>query len=232
MPTYPTSPRPAFLQWCQAHVNVFNTQAANIGLTDTQAQAFQAAVAAAAGSLIDVQSAKDASRAATASATDRFSLLRASAAEMVRSIRTFAENTNNQAEVYQLAQISAPASPSPAPPPGQPFMPRVTLLENGAIRLAWKCNNPSGTQGTIYEVRRRVGGQGAFAFIGASGVKSFDDGTIPAGASQVTYEITAVRSTQRGVPAQFNVNFGVGGPGLVSVTLSEPGAMDTPKLAA
>lgn len=229
MPTYPSSPRAAFLQWCQAHVNVFSTQAANIGLTDAQALAFQAAVAAAAGSLIDVQSAKDASRAATAAATDRFSLLRSSAAEMVRTIRTFAENSGTQAEVYQLAQIPSPATPTPAPPPGQPYMPRVVLLESGAIRLSWKCVNPAGTQGTIYEVRRRLGGQGAFAFIGASGVKSFDDATIPAGSSQVTYEVTAVRSTQRGAPAQFNVNFGIGGPGLVSVS---EGSTQGVKLAA
>ena len=52
---------------------------------------------------------------------------------------------------------------------------------------------------------------GAFTFVGASGVKSFIDETLPGGASPVTYQITAVRSTSRGEPAQFTVKFGLGG---------------------
>jgi len=31
MGAYPTSPREAFLQWCQDHTEVFTTQAENIG---------------------------------------------------------------------------------------------------------------------------------------------------------------------------------------------------------
>jgi hypothetical protein len=67
---------------------------------------------------------------------------------------------------------------------------------------------------------RRIGGGGAsaFTFVGASGVKSFTDDTLVSGASPVTYQITAVRSTSRGNPAQFTVNFGVGGGGGFAVT--------------
>lgn len=51
---------------------------------------------------------------------------------------------------------------------------------------------------------KRAGGSGI-------GVKTFLDETLPTGSAPVTYKITAVRSTARGNPAQFTVNFGVGG---------------------
>lgn len=40
MGAYPTSPRAAFLEWCQAHAPVFTANATNIGLTTAQATAF------------------------------------------------------------------------------------------------------------------------------------------------------------------------------------------------
>jgi len=109
-----------------------------------------------------------------------------------------------------------------------PFDFTVGLLQNTSLELKWKCNNPSGTQGTIYEVKRAIGG-GAFNFVGATGVKLFTDDTLPSGSAPVTYQITAVRSTARGNPAQFTVNFGIGGPGLTIASVTEGGPM---KMAA
>lgn len=80
--------------------------------------------------------------------------------------------------------------------------------------LTWKCVNPDGASGTIYEVRRRLGTGGDSVLIGASGNKSFTDDTVPSGTARVSYFVTGVRSTARGNTAQFDVNFGVGGPGL------------------
>ena len=39
MSTYPTSPRSAFLDWCQVHEPIFTAHAAAIGLTVAQAAA-------------------------------------------------------------------------------------------------------------------------------------------------------------------------------------------------
>jgi hypothetical protein len=51
----------------------------------------------------------------------------------------------------------------------------------------------------------------------ATGVKTFTDDSLPANASPCTYQITAVRAARggaaRGNPAQFTVNFGMGGVG-------------------
>lgn len=78
-------------------------------------------------------------------------------------------------------------------------------------------DNPSDTQGTIYEVKRQIG-SGAFNFVGTTGVRVFTDDTLPNGSAPVTYQVTAVRSMQRGNPAQFTVNFGFGGGGGFAIT--------------
>ena len=66
-------------------------------------------------------------------------------------------------------------------------------------------------------------------FVGASGVRSFVDETRPMGSTPTTYQITAVRSTSRGNPAQFTVNFGTMGPGLTIESVTQGGPV---KMAA
>lgn len=107
--------------------------------------------------------------------------------------------------------ISVRGTPAPRPAPGTPFKFVVTLQSDGSLMLGWKCNNPKGAGGTMYQVFRRVGTSGDFVYLGGSGKKDFVDATIPAGTSQVTYKIQAVRSTAIGEWAEYNVNFSVGG---------------------
>ncbi len=163
----------------------------------------------------DHLAAQAAAKAATANFYDKVRLMHSgpgAGADMIQTIKTFAQTSNNP-NVYVLAQVPPPAAPGTTPPPGTPFDFTVSLLQDGSLDLRWKCSNPAGTVGTIYEVMRQIGA-GAMSFVGASGVKEFTDDTIPAGSSPCTYQVTAVRSTSRGNPAQFTVNFGVSGPGL------------------
>jgi hypothetical protein len=148
-------------------------------------------------------------------------------ADMIQQIKTKAQTTNNPG-VYDLAQIPAPAVPAPVPPPGTPSDFAVNLMQDGTLELKWKCANPTGASGPIYQVQRRVGAAAEFTFVGAAGARRFVDATLPAGASPVTYQITAVRSTASGNPAQFTVNFGAGGagggPSIASVVSGNGGA--------
>src|SRR5690606_32133127 len=100
--------------------------------------------------------------------------------------------------------------PSPIGPPGTPFEFGAQLMGDGTLKLAWKCNNPQGSQGTIYHVFRQDPDDGTFTFLGANGKKWFIDVTLPAGMPSVTYKIRASRSTAVGNPVQFTVLFGVG----------------------
>jgi hypothetical protein len=118
--------------------------------------------------------------------------------------------------VYSIALLPMPARPGRVPAPGQPRGFASTLLVDGTLRLTWRCKNPVGAAGTLYEVRRsdRSAATGAWtapAFVGLAGTKSFVDDTIPAGTAAVQYQVTAVRSTRRGAPAVHTVSFGVAG---------------------
>jgi hypothetical protein len=131
--------------------------------------------------------------------------------------------------VYILAEIPAPATPTPVGDPGTPTAFKATLNPDGTLALAWACANPAGAVGTMYQVSRRHGGTGAFAPIGTSGRRKFVDASVPAGVAAVTYQVQAVRSTAAGPAAQFLVNFGVDGGGEAFASVAQGGA---PKLAA
>lgn len=218
------------IEFYEAHISPWTTNAAGIGLTPASVTALGTLTTQARAAFNAAEAARLAAKTATQAYYDAVRAMHSgpgAGQDMIDTIRNYAESKGN-ANVYILAQIPPPADPSTAPPPGTPLDFTVGLLQSGALELKWKCNNPSGTQGTIYEVKRSIGG-GAFNFVGATGVKSFTDDTLPSGAMPATYQVTAVRSTARGNPAQFTVNFGIGGPGLTIASVVENGPM---KMAA
>jgi hypothetical protein len=113
-------------------------------------------------------------------------------------------------EIYSLAEISPPKKKSPIAPPGEPYAFEFELWQTGTLKLSWKCKNPRGAEGTIYQVYRRDGTSGAFIRLGFSGKKWFIDKTLPRGVAMVTYQVQAVRTTSAGVAALFSINFGTG----------------------
>ena len=216
------------IEFYEVHSAVWRSQVAAVGLTAEETAEMEDRTASARAAYQAALNARDAAKAATNNFYDLVSDMGSFGAGLMSKIRGFAESTQNP-NVYTLAQIPPPATPTPAPAPGTPMDFVVTLMQNGAVELKWKCANPAGVSGTLYECRRTIGA-GPFVFIGATGVRSFTDDTIPTGSQGVVYEITAVRSTKRGNPAQFNVNFGVGGDGMLFAQVSEhAGAM---KMAA
>lgn len=199
------------IEFYEAHLSPWAAAGGAIGLSIGSITAQAARVAAARAAYDAHIAAEAAARAATAAFTEAVRAMHAdpgAGADMIAAIRTHAQATDDP-EVYTLAQIPPPKTPATMPPPGTPTAFGVELLADGAVALSWKCKNPRGAEGTVYEVLRRVGG-GAFAFVGLSGAKSFTDAAIPAGTGEVTYQVTAVRSTTRGSPARFTVRFGVG----------------------
>ncbi len=209
MGTYPTSPRTDFLQWCQDHVEIFEDNYAAVGITQAQASAFKKAVDDATASEGAQSRAKQAAKAATDENTQRFGILRKSVSGVVRSIKTFAENTDND-NVYVIAQIPPPATPGSTPPPGKPFAVSVQLDTNtGAPVLKWKASNPPRTSGTSYIIRRKLPGESTYSFIGVTGSKTYTDNAFTAGPDSVQYTIQGQRSDKAGAASDvFTVNFG------------------------
>ena len=220
------------IEFYEAHITPWTTNAVAIGLTAGSVTALGTLTTNARKAFDAAEAARQAAKTATQAYYDAVRAMHSgpgAGSDMIELIKNKAQTTNNPS-VYTLAQIPPPATPGTTPPPGLPFNFTVGLLQNGALELKWKCNNPSGTQGTVYEVKRRVGATGAFGYVGSSGVKNFTDDTVAAGSPSVTYQVTAIRSTQRGNPGQFTVSFGVGGPGLTIASVVEGGG--TMKMAA
>ncbi|MGD9791308.1 MAG: hypothetical protein AB7Q00_09730 [Phycisphaerales bacterium] len=203
------------IEFYEAHIGPWTASAAQIGLDPSAVAALATLVGEARDAYDAAQSAREASKAATTAFHNAVKAMHSGAgagSDMIDTIRNYAQSKNNP-NVYVLAQIPAPATPGTIPPPGKAYEFEVGLLENGALTLRWKCDNPSGSSGTLYEVRRVIGDPnvGMWALIGSSGKRSFVDDTLPQGSasSPVTYQIRAVRSTSFGEPAQFTVTFGV-----------------------
>ena len=208
------------IQFYESHLDAWASNAVSIGLTTVQVTTLGELTGEARKAYDDAELARLASKTATQAFYDAVRAMHngsGAGADMIDAIRLKAQNTNDP-NVYTLAQIPPPAPPGTTPPPGIPFAFTVGVLQDGSVELKWKCVNPSGTQGTIYEIKRRIGESGAFQFVGAIGTRSFIDDTLPSGSSPVTYQVTGVRSTTRGNPGQFTVSFGIGGGGGFAIT--------------
>lgn len=204
------------IQYYVAHVDPWTDNAASIGLTEEQAADFTTLVTAARAAFDAAYQAREAAKNATtelAVAVQAMHTGTGGGADLIKTIRTYAETTGNPA-VYGLAMIPQPKTPGALPPPGLCTDITVTLGQDGAIILTWKCSNPVGASGTSYEIMRSVAGAD-YTFVDNAGKKRYEDTGVPANASPVTYRITAVRAGVRGPVAQFTVSFGTAGPVVV-----------------
>lgn len=212
-------PVPARIQWCENHVAPFTTNATSLGINATIATDFQTKTEAARAALAARDTAEDALRNANNDLRLAMIAVSDAGAGIIKAVRGRAETVGDS--VYSLASIPVPATPAPRPAPGAATDFKVTLQADGSIDVTWKCDN-SGSSGVQYQVWRRIGEAGEFTFLCGTGLKLFTDATIPAGASQVTYQIRATRPTGAGPWAQYNVNFGTGAPPTVVQTAVSP----------
>lgn len=186
----------------------WDTNAAAIGLTDAQVAALTTLVTAARAKYNAAQTARNASKLATQEQDTAINAMTGTGSDMIQTIRLFAESTGD-ATVYDLADIPAPATPSPAGPPPQPTDLSHTCLPDGAVMLKWKGTT---SQGAFFKVYRKMTGQTAFQSIGAVAAKSLVDDTVPAGTHQAFYYVVGQRGTVTGPASDWlTVNFGVQG---------------------
>jgi hypothetical protein len=211
--------------FCEAHAPVFIANAAAIGITPAAATAFDLQTKAVRGKLNAALAARNASKAATTVYHGDAEALRNTAADLVRFVKAFADASANPPAVYALAQIPAPTPPVPQPPPGQPTDFVATLNSSGSVTIKWKCADAAASSGAFFSIRRKLGtGPGAFALIGTTQSKTFEDAGILLGTSVATYIIQGFRNDLAGPEGvQFTIQFGVGGQTITSLTLGETG---------
>lgn len=235
MATVPES-RLGRLTFYEGHIPDWTANVGAIGLEAQQVVDLNALTGAARDAYDAMVIARQASKNATLAwhnAADAMHANPGAGADMIRDIRNFALSTDDD-NVYVLAGIPAPAEPTPVGPPGMPTSFAMQLLPNGSLTLSWKCDNPAGSTGTTYEVERRIDGvETDFSLIGTAGSREFNDATIPPGTSSVSYQVTAMRSTAKGIANRVTVAFGGGGgeAGITAVA-NAGGAGGAVKLAA
>jgi len=219
------------VQFYENHIAPWTTNTVAIGLASPDVVDLGTKTTAARAAYDAQQVALDAAKNATQAFYDAVALLSQAGAAAVKKIRAKAAMSGNS--VYTLAVIPPPPTPAPRPAPGTPSNLKVELNGDGSLMLKWKCPNPPGAAGTIYQIFRRVGTSGTdFTYLGGTGQRSFMDTTVPGGATCLTYQLQAARSTAVGNFAQFIVNFGTNTGGGTTVQSVEPTPAGTPKLAA
>lgn len=205
----------------EAHLPEWTANAAALALSPSQLAAMQELVTKAreayAAARIAQQAAIDATLAMR-QAVARMHAAPGAGQAIIDSIRLRAQTTDNP-NIYNLGGIPEPKKPGRRAVPREPgIITRfdVSLLQTGALVLSWECANPKGTTGTMYEVLRQLGSgasAGPFEHVATVGERTIVDSRVPSGAGRVTYQVTPVRSTVRGVPARHEVALGV--PGVI-----------------
>jgi hypothetical protein len=205
----------------------------DFGLDAARVAAIKSANDAAAAALTDLVAKRAAAEVATATFNDLCADVRTLGNAAVRTIDGFAIASGNPTAVWNAAGIPAPKTPSTLPPPGQPGSITASLNSLGELTLKWKCTNPRGVNGVVYQVLRGLNGAAPTPF-DYTGEKTFVDATVPTGTTTVTYIIRARRGSSQGTPSSdFTVRFGVGGGGLViAETFTSDGQNAEGKLAA
>jgi hypothetical protein len=196
------------------------------GLTALQAASYQTLSDLYGEKYLAAANVEDRSPAKTQARNDAAGPLRAMARDLASIINGTPTVTNEQKLELGLSVRNVP---TPVTELGTPNKFKVALLGNGSLLIKWQCASPRAS-GMIYEIYRKIAGEADFTYMGGTGEKKWTDSSIPAGTSQITYQIQAVRSTATGGWAQFNVNFGTGGgSGATQPTVTEGEAV---KIAA
>jgi hypothetical protein len=210
------------LAWTEAHLEHWTTPAA-IGLTAGQITAATSMYDQAVKDMAAATLARENSRGATTTQNGSLRDLRAQLAAMIRSIKTFADASNNPPAVYGLANIPLPSEPQTLPAPGVASEVLVTLNPGGSITLSWSGEFSAASEGAVYTIARKLPGASTYTLVGVSPGSttqsrrmSYTDPSVPtsAAAQGVSYIITGQRGQQIGASSTaITVQFGIGGAG-------------------
>ena len=178
----------------ETRISPWGLNAVAIGLTIAQTGAQSALTGAARNSHENMITARNAARAATAQFYADSDAMRANGADLIKIIKAFASSTDDP-NVYTLAQIPAPAAPTPLPPPEIPTDLQSALLNSGSVELTWRGSVSPGGNFTVWRSLTPTPGSGVLGFvqIGLTGIKTFVDDTLPAGTPAATYFVKAHR---------------------------------------
>jgi hypothetical protein len=208
------------ITFAEAHLTTWQANAAAIGLTAPQLAAIGVAVTEARTAYDNAQVARNASRSATQTMNNAVAEMVELLAEAIRAIKLKADQDDNP-DVYALADIPAPQSPSPAGPPEAPESLVASPNADGTVTLKWQGSSANATFFSIW--RKKVTDQG-WTNLGSTSKKSFIDDTIPGpgggSSATVTYlwHVRAQRQNLISMPStSASVSYGSDGSAVAGV---------------
>lgn len=112
----------------------------------------------------------------------------------IRSIDTFAKNSENPGAVYALASIAPPKDREPLGKPDVPTDLEIVLDTEGRANLAWGGTRAGGTVFTVQRRTTAVGGQTSpWTTLVTVSEREFVDQATPSGVLSVGYRVRAER---------------------------------------
>lgn len=204
-PVLPNS-REAMIQWFAQRITTWAATPTAIGLTAAQMATLATKLNTAGNHENAAFAARIASKSATVNYYNSSDDLRNFGSDLIKTIKAFAETTNNPA-VYALANVPPPAAPAPLGPPATPTALVATLDTAGQIAVKWEGSRVGGTSFTIE--RSLSGATGPWSIVGVSEERSFLDVAVPRGVDAISYRVTASRAGGSSTPsASVSVLFG------------------------
>lgn len=196
-PVLPNS-REAMIQWFEQRLSAWAAAPTAIGLTAAQLTSLATMLGDASTDQDAAFAARIASKSATLNYYNSSDDLRSFGSDLIKTIKAFAETTNNPS-VYALANVPPPAAPAPLGPPATPTDLRATLDTAGQITVRWEGSRVGGTSFTVE--RSLTGSTGPWSIVGVSEERSFLDVAVPRGVDAVSYRVIASRAGGSSTPS-------------------------------
>jgi hypothetical protein len=201
----------ARLEFFETRLPMWTADPTLIGLTLEAVTDLQAFTSTARNQWDSAQAARVASKGSTENFYNAMGTLSTAGSAALAEIRAFAKSTQNP-DVYAMAGIPSPASPTPAPPPAAPTDITLAPQPNGAIIVKWKITQPAPGAEIQTVVQRRIENTGAWVNLGVTGLKTFTDSSVPGGSQFVSYMLHATRAGVTGPFSQItSINLGIPG---------------------
>lgn len=197
------------IEFFEQHLPVWAVNPTAIGLAAADVAALAALTSQARDDYENARADRNTAKASTTTQNNSVSAMYDVGSTFIKTIRAFAEKTNNPA-VYTSAQIPPPAPPAPLGPPEAPTNAVATLNTNGQIEVRWDGSRDGGTSFRVERRTTPVGGApSAWTLVNVVEERSYIDSGVPQGVATVSYRIMSQRAGGTSVASQpAQVTFG------------------------
>ncbi|MEQ8845413.1 MAG: hypothetical protein RIB58_11220 [Phycisphaerales bacterium] len=225
------------IPWMRARANTWKGGQAgvpNIGLTQLQADEFDAAVTLVEDRLGTQVAAIEAAESATRLKDEAFDEALLLLGSYMGIIDKFGRATKDPG-VWARAGFAEPKKGGERPAPPAPTVRETVTQSDGAVLFEWEVAAGGGAQ---YEVQRSItgldGAEGAWVIVDFTGEKKYLDQAVPVGVRRATYRVRARLSNGQASPwsSVAQANFGTQGSQGGPLAAKTPSTAPTPETDA